>query len=193
MGPARGQLTNATKKGDAAAIEAAEKKLQQIEQEIKRAEDDAKDLQGILGEHENVLANADKAEARSAAAEADLKDTQKVAATQQGLSADVDAAEAKVRDIWAKNNQMRPGLGTPEGRELAKAEQDLAQARKELATHIETAQGLTAEIREGCAVAHRSNRLAARNVTKHGWKACLRRRREPVAITLITSPANHCR
>ena len=149
LGSAKGQLTNATKKGDAATIEAAEKKLRQIEQEIERAEADAKDLQGILGEHEKVLADADKAEARSAAAEADLKDTQKVATTQQGLSADVDAAEAKVRDIWAKNKQMRPGIGTPEGRELAKAEQDLAQARKELATHIETAQGLTVEIREG--------------------------------------------
>lgn len=145
----KAQVTRATNLKDAERLKAAQSKLEKLEKEVALAEKDAAHAKQILGARDTALAEAKAAEDLAAASKKEVTHLEDIAQTQRNLVKDIEAKEAEIQRLHAATKGHLPTLNSKEGKALSTAEANLAKAREDLVKHIEGAQGMSPELKEG--------------------------------------------
>lgn len=140
LGPERGRATRAANSGKADEAAAARKRVERLEADLKRAEEDARTARQMLDEQAQALKKAEELEA-AAAAKKEAEAAAQTAADLKAMEKGIADGEARLAAALKQNKHIH----TPETLRL---QQDLAAQRKALAGKIEASKGLTTEARE---------------------------------------------
>lgn len=141
LGPERGRATRAANSGKADEAAAARKRVERLEADLKRAEEDARTARQMLDEQAQALKKAEELEAVATAAKKEAEVAAQTAADLKAMEKGIADGEARLAAALKQNKHIH----TPE---TLRMQQDLAAQRKALAGKIEASRGLTTEARE---------------------------------------------
>lgn len=141
LGPERGRATRAANSGKADEAAAARKRVERLEADLKRAEEDARTARQMLDEQAQALKKAEELEAVATAAKKEAEVAAQTAADLKAMEKGIADGEARLAAALKQNKHIH----TPE---TLRMQQDLAAQRKALAGKIEASKGLTTEARE---------------------------------------------
>jgi len=141
----RGNATKNANTGKAEEAAAAQKKVESLEAELKRAEEDARTAQQMLDEQAHALKRAEDSEALATAAKKEAETAAKTVEDMKALEKELAKTEADLAAL----NKKRPWMkDEPTHRKMQELETKIADQKKQLAAQIEASKGLTPEARE---------------------------------------------
>jgi hypothetical protein len=142
-----GAATRFQNRGATPEAAAAQVRRQAALDEAHAAQAEAAEIRASLGERAQLQQAAQAAEERAAQAAREATETAASLQSQRALSARIDQLRAEENAILARNRQMAPPSGSPDGIRLDQIRRDAAAARARLAGEIEASMGLTPAIR----------------------------------------------